>query len=104
LPASRICLSRFKYKLAYDVLDSNGTATGETESENFDEKPSKIGRMMLLRHAKCDESVNKCDASSDEKNEYNASDDDSVKEKNGGCCCLTLLPTFLSRSKPPQPL
>jgi hypothetical protein len=26
----------FKYKLAHDVLDSNGTATGETESEDFD--------------------------------------------------------------------
>jgi hypothetical protein len=24
-----------KYKLAHDVLDSNGTATGETESEDF---------------------------------------------------------------------
>jgi hypothetical protein len=26
----------FKYKLAHDVLDSNGTATGETESEDFE--------------------------------------------------------------------
>jgi hypothetical protein len=25
-----------KYKLAHDVLDSNGTATGETESEDFE--------------------------------------------------------------------
>jgi hypothetical protein len=25
-----------KYKLSHDVLDSNGTATGETESENFE--------------------------------------------------------------------
>jgi hypothetical protein len=130
----------FKYKLAHDVLDSNGTATGETESEDFEitelcrlspestlphgplcmrntnflimeacmqdeeliiglpelkkmglypvriidevrenfhmkdfsecgpsaafEKPSKLGRMMLLRHNKCDNSVN-YDSSSD---------------------------------------
>jgi hypothetical protein len=27
---------QFKYKLAHDLLDSNGTATGETESENFE--------------------------------------------------------------------
>jgi hypothetical protein len=143
----------FKYKLAHKVLDSNGTATGETESENFEitelcllnpewtlphgllcmrntnflimeasmqdeeliiglpelqkmgidpvritdearenfhmtdfsdcgpsaafEMPSKLGRMMLLRHAKCDNSVNKYDSFSDEKNEYDASDDDS---------------------------
>jgi hypothetical protein len=26
----------FKYKLAHDVIDSNGTATGETESEDFE--------------------------------------------------------------------
>jgi hypothetical protein len=26
----------FKYKLAHDMLDSNGTATGETESEDFE--------------------------------------------------------------------
>jgi hypothetical protein len=26
----------FKYKLAHDVLDANGTATGETESEDFE--------------------------------------------------------------------
>jgi predicted aspartyl protease len=25
-----------KYKMAHDVLDSNGTATGETESEDFE--------------------------------------------------------------------
>jgi hypothetical protein len=25
-----------KYKLAHDVLDSDGTATGETESEDFE--------------------------------------------------------------------
>jgi hypothetical protein len=144
----------FKYKLAHDVLYSNGTATGETESEDFeitelcrlspewtqpqgplcmrnanflimeasmqdeeliiglpelkkmgldpvriiDEvrenfhmtdfsdcgqsaafgRPSKLGRMMLLRHAKCDNSVNKYDSFSYKKNEYDASDDDSL--------------------------
>jgi hypothetical protein len=26
----------FKYKLAHDVLDANGTETGETESEDFE--------------------------------------------------------------------
>jgi hypothetical protein len=26
----------FKYKLAHDVLDSNGTETGEIESEDFE--------------------------------------------------------------------
>jgi hypothetical protein len=128
----------FKYKLAHDVLDANGTATGEKESEIFeitelcrlspewtlphgplcmrntnflnmeasmqdeeliigqselkkmglyplraiDEfrehfhmtefsdcgpsaafgKPSKLGQMMLLRHAKCYNSVNKYDS------------------------------------------
>jgi hypothetical protein len=39
------------------------------------EKPSKMGRMMLLRHAKCKKSVNKYDSYSDEENEYDASDD-----------------------------
>jgi hypothetical protein len=144
----------FKYKLAHDVLDSNGTAAGETESDDFEvtelcrlspewtlphgplcmrntnfliteafmqdeeliiglpelkkmgldpvriidevrktfhmtdfsdcrpstafEKPSKMGRMMLLRRAKCDNSVNKDDSFSDEKNQYDASDDDSL--------------------------
>jgi hypothetical protein len=42
------------------------------------EKPSKFGRMMLLRHNKCDNSVNKYDSSSDEKDNYDASDDDSL--------------------------
>jgi hypothetical protein len=42
------------------------------------EKPSKMGRMMLLRHSKCDNSVNKYDAFSDEKNEYDASEDDRL--------------------------
>lgn len=144
----------FKYKLAHDVLDANGKATGETENEDFEitelcrlspewtlphgplcmrntnflimeasmqdeeliiglpelkkmgldpvriidevrenfhvtdfsdcgpsaafEKPSKMGRMMLLRHQKCDISVNKHDPHSDEKEEYDASDDDSL--------------------------
>jgi hypothetical protein len=40
------------------------------------EKPSKIGRMMLLRHAKCDKSDNKYESYSNEGNEYDASDDD----------------------------
>jgi hypothetical protein len=34
--------------------------------------------MMLLRHAKCDKSDNKYDSYSDEENEYDASDDDSL--------------------------
>jgi hypothetical protein len=34
--------------------------------------------MMLLHHNKCDNSVNKYDPSSDEKDEYDASDDDSL--------------------------
>jgi hypothetical protein len=139
---------------AHDVLDSNGTATGETESEDFEitelcrlspewtlphgplcmrntnflimeasmqdeeliiglpelknmgldpvriidevrenfhmtdfsdcgptaafEKPSKKGRIMLQRHAKCEKSDNKYDSYSDEENEYDASDDDSL--------------------------
>jgi hypothetical protein len=42
------------------------------------EKPSQMGRLMLLRHAKCDESVTKYDSFSDEKHEYDASDDDSL--------------------------
>jgi hypothetical protein len=42
------------------------------------EKPSKIGRMMLLRHAKRDESVNKYESFSDEKDEYDASNDQSL--------------------------
>jgi hypothetical protein len=33
---------------------------------------------MLLRHKKCDNSVNKYDSSSDEKDNYDASDDDSL--------------------------
>jgi hypothetical protein len=41
-------------------------------------KPSKMRRMMLLRHNKCNNSVNKYDSSSDEKNEYDASDVDSL--------------------------
>jgi hypothetical protein len=51
------------------------------------EKPSKLGRMMLLCHNKCDNSINKYDSPSDEKNEYEASDDDS-------------LPSLCSESKP----
>jgi hypothetical protein len=42
------------------------------------EKPSKLGRMMLLRHAKCDNSVTKYDFPSDEKDVDDASDDDSL--------------------------
>jgi hypothetical protein len=42
------------------------------------EKPSNLGRMMLMRQNKCDNSVNKYDSSSDEKDEYDASDDDSL--------------------------
>jgi hypothetical protein len=42
------------------------------------ENPSKMGRMMLLRHAKCDQSGNKYDSCSDEENEYDTSDDDSI--------------------------
>jgi hypothetical protein len=34
------------------------------------EKPQKMGRMMLLRHAKCDKSDNKYYSYSDEENEY----------------------------------
>jgi hypothetical protein len=34
--------------------------------------------MMLLRHNKCDNSVNKYDSLSDENNDYDASDDDSL--------------------------
>jgi hypothetical protein len=41
-------------------------------------KPSKMGRMMLLRHAKSDKSDNKYDFYSDEEKEYDASDDDSL--------------------------
>jgi hypothetical protein len=37
-----------------------------------------MGRMMLLRHAKCEKSDNKYDSYSDEENEYDASDDDSL--------------------------
>jgi hypothetical protein len=141
-----------KYKLAHDVLDSNGTETGETESEDFEitelcrlspewtlphgplcmrntnflimeacmqdeeliiglpelkkmgldpvriidevrenfhmtdfsdcgpsaafEKPSKMGRMMLLRQNQCANSVDKYNSSGDEKYNYDASDDD----------------------------
>jgi hypothetical protein len=143
-----------KCKLAHDVLDSNGTATGETESEEFEitelcrlspkwtlphgplcmrntnflimeasmqdeeliigltelknmkldpvriidevrenflmrnfsdcdptaafENPSKMGRVMLLRHAKCENSDNKYDSYSDEENDYDASDDNRL--------------------------
>jgi hypothetical protein len=42
------------------------------------EKPSKMGRMMLLRHAKREKSDNKYDIYSDEENEYDASDYDSL--------------------------
>jgi hypothetical protein len=42
------------------------------------QKPSQLGRMMLLRHAKCYKSDNKYDSFSDEENEYDASDDDSL--------------------------
>jgi hypothetical protein len=41
-------------------------------------KPLKMGRMMLLRHAECEKSDNKYDSYSDEENEYDASDDDSL--------------------------
>jgi hypothetical protein len=41
------------------------------------EQNSKLGRMMLLRHNKCDNSVNKYDSPSDEKDVADASDDDS---------------------------
>jgi hypothetical protein len=37
-----------------------------------------MGRMILLRHAKCEKSDNKYDSSSDEENEYDVSDDDSL--------------------------
>jgi hypothetical protein len=42
------------------------------------ENPSKMGRMMLLRQAKSDKSDNKYDSYSDEENEYDASNDDSL--------------------------
>jgi hypothetical protein len=42
------------------------------------ENPSKMGCMMLLRHEKCDKSDKKYDSYSDEENEYDASDDDSL--------------------------
>jgi hypothetical protein len=42
------------------------------------EKPSKLIRMILLRHAKCDKSDNKYDSYSDEENECDTSDDDSL--------------------------
>jgi hypothetical protein len=42
------------------------------------EKPLKMGIHILLRHTKCDNSVNKYDSFSDEKNESGASDDDSL--------------------------
>jgi hypothetical protein len=42
------------------------------------EQPSKMGRMMLLRHAKCEKSDNKYDSNSDEENEYDAADDDGL--------------------------
>jgi hypothetical protein len=41
------------------------------------EKPSKLRRMMLMRHDKCDNSVNKYDSDSDVK-AYDSSDDDSL--------------------------
>jgi hypothetical protein len=40
------------------------------------ENPSKMGRMMLLRHAKCEKSDNEYDSYSDKANEYDAFDDD----------------------------
>jgi hypothetical protein len=40
-----------KYKLAHDVLDSNGTATGETESEDFADYYQN-GR-CLMDHSAC---------------------------------------------------
>jgi hypothetical protein len=42
------------------------------------ENSSKMGRMILLRHAKCEKLDNKYDSYSDEENEYDASDDDSL--------------------------
>jgi hypothetical protein len=42
------------------------------------ENPSKMGRIMLLRHAKCDKSDNRYDSCSDKENEYDASEDDSL--------------------------
>jgi hypothetical protein len=41
--------------------------------------PSKIDRMMLLRHKKYDKSDNKYDSYSDEENDYDAPDDDSPR-------------------------
>jgi hypothetical protein len=40
-------------------------------------KPSKMGRMLLLRHAKCEKS-DKYNSYNDGENEYDASDDNSV--------------------------
>jgi hypothetical protein len=42
------------------------------------EKPSKMGRMTLLRDNMCDNSVNKYDSPSDEKDADDASDDDRL--------------------------
>jgi hypothetical protein len=42
------------------------------------EKPSKMGRMMLLRHNNGDNSINKYDCSSDEKDNCDASEDYSL--------------------------
>jgi hypothetical protein len=40
-----------KYKLAHDVLDSNGTETGETESEDFEiTDPSRLSPEWTLPH------------------------------------------------------
>jgi hypothetical protein len=55
-----------------DFSDCGPTAAFETL------KPSKMGLMMLLRHAKCDKLDNKYDSYSDEANEYDASDVDSL--------------------------
>jgi hypothetical protein len=53
-----------------DVSDCGPTAAFEN--------PSKMGRKMFLHHAKSDKSDNKYDSYSDEENEYDASDDDSL--------------------------
>jgi hypothetical protein len=53
-----------------DILDCGPSAAFE--------KPSKMGPIMLLRHNKCDNSVNKYDSPSDEKALDDASDDVSL--------------------------
>jgi hypothetical protein len=49
----------FKYKLAHDVLDFNGTATGETESEDFE--ITKLYRLSsewcFVKHAHVSQTV-----------------------------------------------